>query len=233
MANFNTHYTVAAGVTGVCSAALLAANHIELNTCLWLWFLGTIGGLLPDIDSDNSTSLDSIFNILAVAFIISIIRYLSGNHYDDASLFELTFIPLVAYLVLRYGVRNIFERITVHRGICHSLLFVVFCSLVTVNMTWQLTYQRTSADADVIAWLSGGMLLLGCMIHLILDELWSIDWNGFRLKQSFGSAMKLVDMRSKLMSLIFAFAVAGLWFIAPELDNTLDVLRDWSDFSLL
>lgn len=233
MANFNTHITVAAGVTGVCSAALLASNHIELNTCLWLWFLGSIGGLLPDIDSDNSTSLDSIFNILSIAFIISIIRYLSGEQYGDASLFELTFIPIVAYVVLRYGVRNMFERMTIHRGICHSLLFVVLCSLAMVNMTWQLTHQRTSADADVIAWLSGGMLLLGCMIHLILDELWSIDWHGFRLKQSFGTAMKLADMRSKLLSLVFIVAVVGLWFVSPELDNSLDVLSDWSEFSLL
>jgi hypothetical protein len=37
-------------------------------------------------------------------------------------------------------------------------------------------------------------VLLGFMSHLVLDELWAVDWrNGCRLKSSFGTALKLWD----------------------------------------
>ncbi|HEY7866299.1 MAG TPA: hypothetical protein VIC51_09880, partial [Psychromonas sp.] len=78
MANFNTHFNVAAISTGLASAVLLSAGHININSALWLWCLGTIGGLLPDVDADNSTSLDIVFNIFSVVAVLMVLYYITG-----------------------------------------------------------------------------------------------------------------------------------------------------------
>ncbi|MDX2321790.1 MAG: metal-dependent hydrolase [Moritella sp.] len=231
MANFNTHLNVAALLTGVCSASLVAARHIELDTAVWLWFLGTIGGLLPDIDSDNSTSLDTIFNLFAFAIILIIMRYMTSDDFDDLSFAEVIVVPALTYAVMKYGLRTIFERLTVHRGSCHTLLFLALCGLVTTQLIANVD-GIDSAKADRLAWLSGGFIFLGGLIHLTLDEMYSVDLRNIRIKRSFGTALKLVDLDSKLLMLAMLVAVAVLWDTTPEVESTLAMLGDWSMFIL-
>jgi len=232
MANFNTHLNVAALLTGVSSASLVAAGHIELNTAIWLWFLGTIGGLLPDIDSDNSTSLDTIFNIFAFAVILIIMRYMTSAYFGELSFVEVIAIPVVTYGVMKYGLRTIFERLTVHRGSCHSLLFLVLCGLITTQVIANID-GIDSDKADSLAWLSGGFVFLGGFIHLVLDEMYSVDLRNIKIKRSFGTALKLVYLNSKLLALGMIIAVGVLWKTTPEIETTLDMLCDWSMFSLV
>nr|WP_305907817.1 hypothetical protein [Methylomarinum sp. Ch1-1]MDP4520598.1 hypothetical protein [Methylomarinum sp. Ch1-1] len=65
MANFNTHVGVA--TTASTAAATTAANLglIELIDAPWYIFIGVIGGMLPDIDADNSTPVKRLFMLLA------------------------------------------------------------------------------------------------------------------------------------------------------------------------
>ena len=232
MANFNTHLNVAALLTGVSSASLVAAGHIELDTAIWLWFLGTIGGLLPDIDSDNSTSLDTIFNIFAFSVILIIMRYMTSAYFGELSFVEVIAIPVVTYGLMKYGLRTIFERLTVHRGSCHSLLFLVLCGLLTTQVIANVD-GINSDKADSLAWLSGGFVFLGGFIHLMLDEMYSVDLRNIKIKRSFGTALKLVDLDSKLLALGMMIAVGVLWKTTPEIETTLDMLCDWSMFSLV
>ncbi|PKH06709.1 metal-dependent hydrolase [Moritella sp. Urea-trap-13] len=231
MANFNTHLNVAALITGVCSASLVAAGHIELDTAVWLWFLGTIGGLLPDIDSDNSTSLDTIFNLFAFAIILIIMRYMTSDDFDDLSFAEVIVVPVLTYAVMKYGLRTIFERLTVHRGSCHTLLFLALCGLATTQLIANVDGIDTD-KADRLAWLSGGFVFLGGLVHLMLDEIYSVDLRNIRIKRSFGTALKLVDLDSKLLMLVMMLAVAALWNMTPEVGSTLAMLSDWSMFIL-
>ncbi|QFI37820.1 hypothetical protein FR932_08130 [Moritella marina ATCC 15381] len=230
MANFNTHLNVAALLTGLSSATLVAAGHIDLNTAVWLWFLGTMGGLLPDIDSDNSTSLDTIFNLFSFAIILIIMRYIIDEDIGELSFFKVIGIPLVTYLVMKYGLRTVFERLTVHRGSCHSLLFLALCGLTMTKIIANVD-GIDSSKADSLAWLSGGFVFLGGLIHLLLDEIYSVDLRNIRIKRSFGTALKLVDLDSKLLMLAMMIAVGFLWNTTPELEDTLDMLGDWSNFS--
>ena len=232
MANFNTHLNVAALLTGLSSASLVAAGHIELNTAIWLWFLGTMGGLLPDIDSDNSTSLDTIFNLFAFAIILIVMRYIIDEDMGDLSFLKVIAIPVVTYGVMKYGLRTIFERLTVHRGSCHSLLFLALCGLLTTQIIANVD-GINSNKADSLAWLSGGFVFLGGFIHLLLDEIYSVDLRNIRIKRSFGTALKLVDLDNKLLLLGMMLAVAVLWTTTPEIETTLDMLCDWSMFSLI
>ena len=232
MANFNTHLNVAALLTGLSSASLVAAGHIELNTAIWLWFLGTMGGLLPDIDSDNSTSLDTIFNLFAFAIILIVMRYIIDEDMGDLSFLKVIAIPVVTYGVMKYGLRTIFERLTVHRGSCHSLLFLALCGLLTTQIIANVG-GINSNKADSLAWLSGGFVFLGGFIHLLLDEIYSVDLRNIKIKRSFGTALKLVDLDNKLLLLAMMLAVAVLWTTTPEIETTLDMLCDWSMFSLV
>ena len=231
MANFNTHLNVAALLTGISSASLVAAGHVELNTAIWLWFLGTIGGLLPDIDSDNSTSLDTIFNIFAFTVIIFIMRYISGDEFKNLSFLEVIAIPAVTYAFMKYGLRAVFERLTVHRGSCHSLIFLILSGLMTTLIISNVDNIHAD-DADIIAWLSGGFIFLGGLIHLILDEAYSVDLRNIKIKRSFGTALKIADFDSLLLTFSMIAAIALLWLFTPEVESTIEMLSDWSMFQL-
>ncbi|TMO74839.1 hypothetical protein CWC17_07725 [Pseudoalteromonas sp. S3785] len=232
MANFNTHLNTAVIITGLGSATLLSAGHIDLNGALWLWFLGSIGGLLPDIDSDNSTSLDTIFNLFALSAVLLVLHYITTKLIITISFVELIVVPLLVYGFMKYIVRPIFEWITVHRGSCHSLLFLLLCALLTTQVTWKLNDQSTVLAAT-FAWLAGGFILLGGLLHLLLDELYSVDLNNVTIKRSFGTALKIADFDNKLITLASVITIAGLIYVAPPIEQTITALSDWSDFRFL
>ncbi|MDN2662291.1 metal-dependent hydrolase [Psychromonas sp. 14N.309.X.WAT.B.A12] len=229
MANFNTHLNTAVIITGLGSATLLSAGHIDLNSALWLWFLGSIGGLLPDIDSDNSTSLDTIFNLFAFSAVLLVLHYITTELVIEISFIELIIVPLLVYGFMKYIIRPIFEWITVHRGSCHSLLFLVLSALLTTQVTWQLNSQLNT-KAAIFAWLAGGFVLLGGLIHLMLDEIYSVDLSNVRIKRSFGTALKVADFDNKLITLTSVVAIVGLIYIAPPTEQTITALSDWSHF---
>ena len=230
MANFNTHLNVATITTGLSAAVLLSAGHIELNSALWLWFLGVIGGLLPDIDSDNSTSLDTIFNLFALSAVLFVIRYIT-TEIAQISFIELIAIPLLVYGMMRYLIRPIFEIITVHRGSCHSLFFLLLAALLTTQITWRLNPQETDQSV-MIAWLSGGFIFLGGVVHLLLDEIFSVDLYNVRIKRSFGTALKLADFKNKSLTLLTLIAIITLAYTAPSPNETISTLSNWSKFKL-
>ncbi|WP_028866276.1 metal-dependent hydrolase [Psychromonas aquimarina] len=231
MANFNTHLNTAAAATGLTSAALLSAGHIDLNSALWLWFIGTVGGLLPDIDSDNSTSLDSLFALFALTVILLVLRFITSGQFREISFTELIIIPVLVYGIMKYVIRPVFEKITDHRGSCHSLLFLLLCALLTTQVTWRLSHAD-SQHSDIIAWLAGGFVFLGGVIHLLLDEIFSVDLRNIRIKSSFGSALKLADFDNKILTLLTIIAVCVLLYISPASENTISILTNWSNFVL-
>ena len=232
MANFNTHFNVATVTTGLAAAVLLSAEHINLNSALCFWFLGTIGGLLPDIDSDNSTSLDALFNLLALSAVLIVIRYITTESFREISFIELIAIPLLVYALMRYLVRPIFEKITIHRGSCHSLLFLLLIALITTQITWRLAPQVTG-QSIFIAWLSGGFIFMGGLIHLMLDEMYSVDLGNISIKRSFGTALKIAEFKNKTLTLLTIIGIVVLAYTTPSPNQTLDMLSNWSELKLL
>ncbi len=231
MANFNTHLNVAVITTGLCSAALLSVGHIDLNSALGLWFLGVIGGLLPDIDSDNSTSLDTLFNLFSLGAVLITIRYITIIGGTQISLIELIVIPSIIYSIMKFLIRPLFEKITVHRGSCHSLLFLLLIALSTVQLIWILTPQ--TEKQSIVAWLSGGFIFLGGIVHLLLDELYSVDLSNVRIKRSFGTALKIADFKNRNITLATFIAIIALLYITPSVTETLNLLSNWSKFNFM
>lgn len=220
VANFNTHLGTAALTSSIAATALLSAGHVVPITALWLMLLGTIGGLLPDIDSDNSTSMQTLFRIFGGLITFSFV----GHIYRMVSMLELMVYGTFCYLTIRYNFKATLEKFTVHRGCCHSLAFVVLFGLFTVWLLYLLGYS------DKTAWLSGLFVFYGGIVHLLLDELYSVDLANRRLKLSFGTALKVFSPRNPFISALQCALIVVLYMQSPPWQDTWHQLSNWSEF---
>ena len=201
MANFRTHFGVALGGGALVAYAGWQASLWTFNEGWPLAVLTAFGGILPDIDSDQSHAIRLIFTLLAVLAVIAGALWLQSRLAPG---------PLVLacgglYLGVRYLAGAIFKRFTVHRGIWHSLLASLLCGMGTAAMSFHLLAQPAP-----MAWAQGMALSLGAVIHLLLDELYSVDLVGSRLKRSFGTAFKLFDYRQPINSLFMLLLTMAL-----------------------
>jgi len=112
MANFRGHLY---GGAVVSAAAGLGVDHLgwaRPDQILVLFVLGVVGGLLPDIDADNSTPLHAVFTLLGVvaAFLVSFVMI------EDIAPGALVLLWGAVFLLVRFGLFEVFCRFTVHRG---------------------------------------------------------------------------------------------------------------------
>src|SRR5262245_34789951 len=116
MANFKTHMSVAAALSGCFATGCLAVG-IATTRGVWLYFaMGTLGGFLPDIDANNSIPGRMLFSFFAIVFAFVTLFSRAGVY----SIAELFILWMVTYVVVRYIIFQMFARLTVHRGIFHS-----------------------------------------------------------------------------------------------------------------
>ena len=206
MANFTTHIAVGTVVSGALATLTLAANVVPHESLIAVTLAGVIGSVLPDIDLKDSRPSRALFAGLGIFFSFAVLFTCAGKY----SIVELWMLWLGTLVGIRYGLHAIFHRIAVHRGIWHSLLATVFCALLTA-----VVFKYILGEADGIAWLGGGFLAIGYITHLVLDEIYSVDVMDVRLKASFGTALKFIDIHNWQHSLAMAVGVAGLTMIAP------------------
>jgi len=207
MANFNTHFSIAiAASTG---AALVAVNvHLIANADIpWLIFLGTLGGLLPDIDASNSRPVKLLFNVLALMGVAGALQVFK-NDYDP---YPLLLIVAGTYLFIRHIVFALFNRLTVHRGVFHSVLAAVFFALLMTCISYHFLHWSV-----LHAWLNGLFIALGFIVHLLLDELYSVDLSNARMKNSFGTALKLFSHSNMTASALMTIFTMMLFWMAPS-----------------
>jgi hypothetical protein len=216
MANFNTHLAVAAVGSGLCATVALAGNAAPHNYLLTLTLAGAIGGILPDVDLEKAIPSRMLFSALGVvaAFIA---LFTLNKHYSIA---ELWIVWLGVYLAVRYGVYTIFHQRTKHRGIFHSLLAGAFFMALTA-----LIFDQVFGEPPALAWLTGLFVLIGFIIHLVLDEIYSVDIEGAAIKKSFGSALKVFDYHSLSASAFMGVAFAAVVAMAPPVRDFEEIVR--------
>ena len=207
MADFKTHMAGAALASGVAGAAIAVGSNFPESTILGLFFLGVVGGILPDIDSDVSIPIRIAFNLLSVIAAFLLIFEFS----DQLSLIELCMLGIMAFIAVRFGVFSLFASFTVHRGVIHSIPAGIAAGLITVWLA------HTIFDAPVFnAWLAGTFIFGGFLVHLILDELYSVDLMGRTFKRSFGTAFNLGSMDNLWSTAGLYLAIAGLYYVCPD-----------------
>ncbi len=181
MAGFKTHITTSCTL-GAGYAALGAYHGLPVEASIVAGCLCGVGGMLPDIDSDSGVPLRetmSFFAAVAPMMLVDRFQHLGWNYE------QMVLAGAASYLTVRFGVAKLLKRFTVHRGMFHSipalLIFTGVAFLVSGSTNLHLRYFKA------------GGVFLGVLSHLMLDEIYSIEWTGgrWRFKKSFGTAIKL------------------------------------------
>jgi len=206
MANFRTHLSVAAAMSGCLATGFLEVG-IAAPKDVWLYFaMGTLGGILPDIDANNSIPGRMLFSFFAI--VLAFLTLFSRA--SVYSIVELSILWMVTYVVVRYVIFQMFAMLTVHRGIFHSILAAVFFGLLTTNLSYYI-FDIYALNA----WICGLFIFIGYLIHLTLDEMYSVDLIGTKIKRSFGTALKVVSTNMKATSLLL-LATVLVFYMAPS-----------------
>lgn len=207
MAGFRMHVGTAAAVGVGYGAAAVQPLGFTPEAALLAGGLTALGGMLPDLDSDTGRPIRFIFGFAAAVGPMLLLPRLAGMQLSHESML-LVLIGL--YLIIRHGGAALLARITVHRGMFHSLPAMLIAGMVVY-------LEYGSNDRTVRGLLAGGVML-GFLSHLILDEIYSVDFNGLRvkLKSSAGSALKLSS--SSLLATVVCYAILGVLASAVWLD---------------
>jgi len=212
MASFETHLTVTTAVVGVVTIPLLSSGIVDTNESVLLLFFGVIGGMLPHIDSDNSIPVKIAFKILSLILPLLILLKFAG----DLPLLKIGLFWILAsiglYIVFTYG----FLKLTVHRGIFHT----IGMGLVLGEST-ALFMLHVLHSAEELAVLSGIYVTFGFLLHLLLDELYSVNLSNATLKRSFGTALKLYNKNNIFGSIVINILAVGLLFVLPDFEDVL------------
>lgn len=222
MANFNTHLMGAMAVSGVTATALTMTGMFPHQAVIGYFVLGVIGGLLPDIDLPNSIPVRIAFAALAVVAGFLLV-FAFGRRY---SLVELLLLWLGCFLLLRYGIFALLDRLTVHRGLIHSIPAGIGFGLITTLIAYH------AFNASVIhAWLCGAFVTLGFIVHLLLDEFYSVDLLGKKLlKSSFGTALSLGSLNQPIGTVLLYLAVVGLFLLCPSPRPFVELILDGATY---
>ncbi len=173
MANFRVH-AITALVASVGTASYVGVLHnFPLHEGALLCVLGFIGGLAPDVDS-RETKMARYSALLAGTF-LSYIMYLLTHNYIVTLI---SFIPLVK--LTHFGI----QKWTTHRGVFHSLPMGLLLSISAYY------FFNLFGFSHLFSLFCGGFLGGGYLVHLILDELWSLR-KGVSKHCSFGTALQL------------------------------------------
>lgn len=223
MANFRTHLGVAAVAGTLVGLGGWQVSLWPLLEAVPVAVLIAFGGIFPDIDSDNSYAVRLIFTLFAaLATISAALRF-----QDQLQPGMLLALCAALFLGIRYVLSGIFKRFSVHRGIWHSLLAALLGGSLTACASYQFLLQNAW-----MAWAHGLALAFGMMVHLLLDECYSVDLVGIRVKRSFGTALKFFDYRKPFNSLLMLLLTSTLipwlppWSALTQLVS--EGVRHWS-----
>lgn len=224
MANFNTHVTYAAVASGLGSVLFLQVGLITQNEALSLALVGTIGGILPDVDLRRSYPSQLLFAFFGLIVAFSMVFV----YENQLTVLELWVVGVISFLVIRFPVSMLFHRYTRHRGAMHSILVALLCSFVTV-----ILIHKLFTEPPLVAWFFGFFLFFGFIVHLLLDELYSVDFNNRRIKRSFGTAFKLVDTKNPIQALAVIGLTIGVWYFTPSAWDFWDTLTSGETYDII
>ncbi len=224
MANFNTHIGVAAVASGMLATLCLQVGLVDAKDALLLATIGVIGGILPDIDLHYSYPSRILFSLLGI--VCAFLWIFAAE--NDFPIVYLWAAGLGIYLFVRYPFWSFFQKVTVHRGAIHSILMALFFLFFSVVIGFYLF-----AKTPFVSWLIGLFMFFGFMIHLVLDEMYSVDFINKKIKRSFGSAFKIYDFNNKAGAFLLIVSIAGLWYLAPPSGQFLDTITSQETYKVI
>jgi hypothetical protein len=207
MAGFKTHVTVSSILGVGYGGAAYFMYGAPAPACALAAGLCGVSGMLPDLDSDSGRPLHE--SVLLAAAIVPMMMLRRFQHWGMPH--EMMVLAAAGlYLLIRFGIAAVVKRFTVHRGMFHSIPTMLICG--------EITYLLASGeDWRIRAFMAGGVMV-GFLSHLILDEIWSVEWTHARVKSSFGTAFKFFGKSWGANFVCFAtlFLVSGVLLFDPQ-----------------
>jgi hypothetical protein len=164
--------------------------------------------VLPDLDADSSAPARVTFNLAAAALAFLGMFLLAARF---PSLAELLVVWVATFLLARVLLFGTLARVTVHRGMLHSLPAAVLCGLAATVVA----YRGLGVPARP-AWMLGAFVAFGYAVHLLLDEAVAVNLFGARTRRSLGSALKLWSRRGVGATLALYLAGVAAFLAAPD-----------------
>jgi hypothetical protein len=215
MANFKTHLTIAATISSTLAIGLLITNLATSKAAFFYALLGTLGGILPDLDSPHSIPAQLFFTLSGILFASLLII----SQLPQLSQVELLLLGGMTYFSVYYGLSKLVAKLTTHRGNFHSILAALWFGLATTACSYQLFEIR-----ELVAWLAGAFITIGYLVHLLLDEVYSVDLTNRKLKKSYGSAFKLASLRYRISTMLLLLATVATFLFTPSTDKVVKIL---------
>lgn len=196
MAGYQQHISVS-GMCGVAygtGSCLLLGFSVEQG--LLAGILTWMSGMLPDVDSETGKPVQKIFGVLAAVVPVMMIP-----RFEEiaANREQVILLAICTYTAVRYGLSHILGKLSVHRGMFHSIPAMFIAA--------EIMFLAYRSDSLNVKFLMGGAVLVGFLSHLILDEIYSVQFTGVRVKlnKAAGSAMKFVGKR--FMPNVFTYSL--------------------------
>ena len=181
MADFKTHITTST-IFGIGYGAVgYYVFDVPPEHALIASGLCSVAGMLPDLDSNSGIPQREMLSFVSV-----VVPMLMLPRFEAMGLSKehMVFLAGLMYVIIRFGIGNLFKRFTKHRGMWHSIPAALVAGMVTFMVC-------LSTDLEIRlfkAW----AVVLGFIIHLVLDEIYAVNWQGVmpKKKRSFGTALK-------------------------------------------
>lgn len=181
MADFKTHITTSTALGIAYGGVGFYAFNVPPAHCLIAGSLCSVAGMLPDLDSNSGIPQREMLSFVSV-----IVPMLMLPRFEAIGLTpeHMVFLAGVMYVMIRFGIGGLFRRYTKHRGMWHSVPAAIVAGLATFMVC-------LSSDLEIRIFKSWAVVL-GFISHLVLDEIYAVNWEGKlpSTKKSFGTALK-------------------------------------------
>ena len=212
MASFKQHVNGAVIASSIPAIVLYSNGTLSSVAALSGIFFGFLGGIAPDVDSESSKPLQGVFSILSIVLPVLVLFGLGKK----MSVLEMVFFLVVISTLLYVTLFRVFMAFTKHRGIFHSIPMGIALSLGLTLFLYKLFGM-----GYMMAVIYGFFFLFGFLTHLTLDEIFSINALGLRLKRSFGTAMKLYSKDNIVGTVAVYLAIAVFIYLLPPMQDVL------------
>ena len=207
MADFKTHISTSTMIGMGYGALGLLQFQLSWPVCMVAGGLCSVAGILPDADSDSGQTVREITGFAAAVSPLLLLDHLEQIGISHHSM-------LLAsgclYIIIRFGLGELLRRITVHRGMWHSLPAAIIAGLVTSLVC--------SCEDNRVRFYKVGAVMLGYVTHLVLDEMYSVQVGRgrVRVKKSLGTALKIFGPSAWANTVTYGLLFAGLFLTSRD-----------------
>ena len=197
---------------GVVSGLAYAACAGTIFTLSWMYsplmfFAVVLGAFLPDLDSDTSVPVRVLFRCLTIT--AGVFTAIALYALQTPPPYFLFFGPALAMGLVHFVIFRIFNKLTAHRGIFHSIPASFIAGL---SALYGLTAISVPAYAGFILAVGVG---IGFFSHLFLDKLFgAVTLSGaiFKPSRSSGDPLKFASKHLSISILAYAI-LGGLYYL--------------------